>query len=60
MEAEGVRDRFILICGGPRIHHELALELGFDAGFGPGTLAPDVASYFVQELVRRQNRSRML
>ena len=60
MEAEGVRDRFIMICGGPRIHHELALELGFDAGFGPGTLAPDVASYFVQELVRRQNRSRML
>lgn len=57
IEAEGLRDRFILICGGPRIHHELALELGFDAGFGPGTLAPDVASYFVQELVRRQNRS---
>lgn len=55
IEAEGLRDRFILICGGPRIHHELALELGFDAGFGPGTLAPDVASYFVQELVRRQN-----
>ncbi|MBA4602913.1 lysine 5,6-aminomutase subunit beta [Thermoactinomyces mirandus] len=54
LEAEGIRDRFILICGGPRIDHELALELGFDAGFGPGTLAPDVASYFVQEMVRRK------
>jgi beta-lysine 5,6-aminomutase beta subunit len=54
LEAEGMRDRFILICGGPRIHHELALELGFDAGFGPGTLAPEVASYFSQELARRK------
>lgn len=55
LEAEGLRERFILVCGGPRINHELALELGFDAGFGPGTLAPDVASYFVQEIVRRKN-----
>lgn len=53
LEAEGLRNRFILICGGPRINHELALELGYDAGFGPGTLAPDVASYFVNELVKR-------
>ncbi len=54
VEAEGLRDRFILICGGPRINHELALELGYDAGFGPGTLANDVASFFVQEIARRQ------
>jgi beta-lysine 5,6-aminomutase beta subunit len=54
LEAEGLRKRIILICGGPRISHELALELGYDAGFGPGTLAPDVASFIVQELVRRQ------
>ncbi|MFC7440114.1 OAM dimerization domain-containing protein [Laceyella putida] len=58
LEAEGLRERFVLICGGPRIHHELALELGFDAGFGPGTLAPHVASYFVQEIARRE-RSRI-
>lgn len=53
LEAEGVRERFILICGGPRINHEMALELGFDAGFGPGSLAPDVASFIVQEMVKR-------
>jgi beta-lysine 5,6-aminomutase beta subunit len=53
LEAEGLREKMVLICGGPRIGHELALELGYDAGFGPGTLAPDVASYVVQELVRR-------
>lgn len=56
LEAEGLRDRFLLICGGPRISHELALELGFDAGFGPGSLAPHVASYFSQEIARRVQR----
>jgi beta-lysine 5,6-aminomutase beta subunit len=53
LEAQGLRDRLVLICGGPRIGHELALELGYDAGFGPGTLAPTVASFIVQEMVRR-------
>ena len=53
LEAEGLRDKMVLVCGGPRLGHELALELGYDAGFGPGTLAPDVASFVVQEMVRR-------
>lgn len=50
LEAEGLREEFLLIIGGPRISHELALELGFNAGFGPGTLPPDVASYIVQTM----------
>jgi beta-lysine 5,6-aminomutase beta subunit len=50
LEAENLRDRFLLIAGGPRISHELALELGFDAGFGTGTLPPDVASYIAQTI----------
>lgn len=53
LEAERLRARLIVVAGGPRITHELALELGLDAGFGPGTTAPDVASYIVQELVAR-------
>ena len=53
MEAEGLRDKMLLICGGARITHELAKELGYDAGFGTGTYADDVASYAVQELERR-------
>lgn len=53
LEAEGIRERLIVVGGGPRITHELALEVGLDAGFGPGTTAPDVASYIVQELVAR-------
>ncbi|MFX0148512.1 MAG: B12-binding domain-containing protein, partial [Candidatus Hodarchaeota archaeon] len=54
LEAEGLRDKIILICGGPRINNELAKELGYDAGFGPGTFAETVASYFIKEIVNRQ------
>jgi beta-lysine 5,6-aminomutase beta subunit len=53
LEAENLRDDIVVVCGGPRIDHELALELGFDAGFGGGTTAADVASFVVQELDRR-------
>jgi len=55
-EAEGLRDKVLLICGGPRISHELAIELGFDAGFGPGTLPNHVASYIATELLRRKKQ----
>jgi len=54
LEAEGLRDRFIVCCGGPRISHELAKELGYDAGFGAGTYADDVASFIVEEIVNRR------
>lgn len=53
LEAEGLRDKVILICGGPRINHELAKELGYDAGFGMNSYADDVASFVAQEFVRR-------
>lgn len=53
MEAEGLRRRMIVVCGGPRISHELAREIGFDAGFGANTYADDVASFIVQEYVDR-------
>ena len=49
LEAEGLRDKLTLIVGGPRITHELAKELGYDAGFGPNTYAEHVASFLVQE-----------
>ena len=53
LEAEGLRSRFVVICGGARITHELAMVLGFDAGFGPRKFAEDVASFAVEELTRR-------
>jgi len=53
LEAEGIRDKVILICGGARITNELAKELGYDAGFGPKTYANTVASFFIKELHRK-------
>ena len=56
LEAEGLRDKVILACGGPRISHELAKELGYDAGFGMNSYANDVASFVAQEFVRRKGK----
>jgi beta-lysine 5,6-aminomutase beta subunit len=47
---EGWRNEVIMLFGGPRIDHKLAIELGFDAGFGPGTKPGDVASYLVDRM----------
>ena len=55
LETEGMRKDVILICGGARITHELAKELGYDAGFGPGSYAEDVASFAVEEMMRRMD-----
>jgi beta-lysine 5,6-aminomutase beta subunit len=56
LEAEHLRDSFILIVGGPRISHNLALEVGFDAGFGPGTYAEHVASFIAKRMVQRKEQ----
>ncbi|HBT39218.1 MAG: Cobalamin B12-binding domain protein [Thermotoga sp. 50_1627] len=52
--AENLRDDLLVIAGGPRITHELALELGYDAGFGSGTTPSEVANFIVQELLKRR------
>jgi beta-lysine 5,6-aminomutase beta subunit len=54
LEAEGLRERIILVVGGPRISHELAKELGYDAGFGVGSYAEHVASFAIHEWTQRQ------
>jgi len=56
LEAEGLRNKIILCCGGPRVSHELAKELGYDAGFGMNTYADDVASFVSQEYFRRNKK----
>jgi beta-lysine 5,6-aminomutase beta subunit len=53
LEAEGLRDRMILICGGPRVTNLLAAELGYDAGFGRGTLPSEVASFIAHRMAER-------
>lgn len=54
LEAEGLRDKVILVVGGPRISHELAKELGYDAGFGAKSYAEDVASFAIHEWINRK------
>jgi beta-lysine 5,6-aminomutase beta subunit len=55
LEAERLRDGVVLIAGGARVDHALAKELGYDAGFGPGTTASRVAGFLLEELTRRQS-----
>lgn len=54
LEAENKRTDFIIIAGGPRISNKLAMELGFDAGFGRGTYPEDVASYIVKKMFEKK------
>ena len=56
-ETRGLRDQFIFVAGGPRVTHPMALESGFDAGFGTGTKPSDVASYITAEYLRRMERA---
>lgn len=53
LEAEGMRENVLLIAGGPRVTNLLATELGYDAGFGRGTLPSDVAAFVAQRMADR-------
>ncbi|WP_088553668.1 cobalamin B12-binding domain-containing protein [Calderihabitans maritimus] len=44
-DAAGLRDRAKLVIGGKAIRPELAAELGFDAGFGPGTEPEELIAF---------------
>ncbi len=53
----GIRERTVAVLGGPRIDHRLALELGYDAGFGPGTMPSDVANYLAGRVLERAGKA---
>ena len=53
LEAEHLRERVVLVAGGPRVTNLLAAELGYDAGFGRGTLPSDVASFIASKIAER-------
>lgn len=61
-DAAGVRDRIKIGIGGMAIRQELAAELGFDAGFGPGTTAEEVICFIEGKEYRpdptRSNKSK--
>ena len=44
-EATGIRDKVVIGIGGMAIRPELAAELGFDAGFGPGTTVEQAVAF---------------
>lgn len=46
---KGVREKFILVAGGPQVTQELAYEAGLDGGFGKGTKGIHVASFLVMK-----------
>ncbi|MDQ2908124.1 MAG: cobalamin-dependent protein [Candidatus Eremiobacteraeota bacterium] len=54
LEAESMRDDIVLIAGGPRMTNLLAAELGYDAGFGRGTLPSDVAAFVATRVAERR------
>ncbi len=54
LEAKGERGRFVCVAGGPRIGNKLAVELGFDAGFGRGSYANDVAAFVAKKIVEKK------
>jgi beta-lysine 5,6-aminomutase beta subunit len=53
LEAENLREHMLLIAGGPRVTNLLAAELGYDAGFGRGTLPSEVATFIARRIVDR-------
>lgn len=59
LEAEGLRQNLVVVCGGPRLSHELAVELGYDAGFGAGTSPAEVASFLAQAVVKNVQKNRI-
>jgi beta-lysine 5,6-aminomutase beta subunit len=57
MEAEGLRKKMVICAGGPRISNKLAIEIGFDAGFGRGSYPEHVASYVVDKIFEKENQA---
>jgi beta-lysine 5,6-aminomutase beta subunit len=53
LEEAGLRERVLLVGGGPRLAPEQAKDLGYDRIFGRGTKPSEVASYLAWAIARR-------
>lgn len=49
-----LRDNFIILAGGARVSNDLAVKLGYDAGFGQGTLPSHAASFIVNKIMEKK------
>ncbi len=54
LQAKGLREKFIVCVGGSRIGNQLAVELGYDGGFGKGTYADHVATFIVDRVIEQK------
>jgi beta-lysine 5,6-aminomutase beta subunit len=54
LQAKGLREKFLVCAGGTRIANKLAVELGYDAGFGKGTYADHVATFIIDRLIEQK------
>ena len=50
----GMYGKCIFLFGGPRVDHKTATELGYDAGFGPGTKPSDVANFIYYRMLEKR------
>jgi len=57
LKAQDLRDRFLLVAGGPGITNDLATGLGYDAGFGRGTRPSQVASFLVTKILEKEGKT---
>jgi beta-lysine 5,6-aminomutase beta subunit len=60
LEDAGLRERLILVGGGPRFSPEQAAELGYDRVFGRGTRPSEVAAYLAWAASRRLSEAAAL
>jgi beta-lysine 5,6-aminomutase beta subunit len=56
LKRKHLKSRFLLLAGGPRMANDLAVQLGYDAGFGPGTVPSQVASFIVTKILDRRRK----
>ena len=56
LEAEDIRDKIVLVCGGPRISNELAKEVVVGTSCSGAAFSENVASYFVKEIYNRKSK----
>jgi beta-lysine 5,6-aminomutase beta subunit len=59
LKKRGLEGKFILVAGGPRVTHKMALELGYDAGFTIGAKPSDVANFLYEKMVERMDKGQV-
>ncbi len=56
LKKKGLEGKFILVAGGPRVTHAMAIELGFDAGFTIGARPSDVANFLLEQMMSKVDK----